>query len=86
MKIITVIEILGGLGVIWLYITQVVIPAWKEQPLFPWFIKKRKELQEKKAQANLDLENAQTQLKIENIGRKARTIRRKTREVRRWEE
>ena len=80
MILVTLAELVAATLLIYLGITQVVLPLWRDTPLFPAFGRERRlerelaEATEKVVEAKLEEQIAQTAQKAESV-RRRRTVR-----------
>lgn len=74
MSFLKIAEILGGIFLMVFAVTQLMIPAWKNQKLFPWFRKSQHQLEEEleeamQKKAEFDIKDVKQRTKITSFQR-----------------
>ncbi len=67
------LEVIFLIGIVWFVVTQITLPAFRGSAFFPIF--KRKELEDRLAEAKEELGRAETENRIKTEWRKVRQIR-----------
>ena len=78
MILVALLELVMAASLLYLGVTQVVLPLWRETPLFPMF-RREEHLQHELAEATERVVEAELEKKITEMTQKAETVRRTVR-------